>query len=106
MNSSADDSDGENLDENERILENNQRANLKNKGFMVIYPDSSIRAIWDISLFMMIVYQAIIMPMRIAFEFKQSDFLFYLEFVVDSMFIWDIVLNFNTGIYLAGQLVM
>jgi hypothetical protein len=44
--------------------------------------------------------------MRISFELPATDFLFYLDIVIDVMFIIDIFLNFNTGFYLKGQLVM
>lgn len=73
---------------------------------MVLYPDALIRAIWDISLFILIVYQGFFLPMRIAFELPATDFLFHLDIVIDVMFIFDIILNFNTGFYQRGQLVM
>jgi hypothetical protein len=57
-------------EEENAIIANKERGNLKLKiSFAVLYPDSPLRAIWDISLFLTIVYQAIVMPMRIAFEF-------------------------------------
>ena len=74
--------------------------------FGVVYPDNILRAIWDISLFVTIIYQSIILPMRISFEFHQSDFMFYLEVVIDCMFLADIFFNFNTGFYFKGQLIM
>ena len=37
--------------------------------------------------------------MRIAFELPATDFLFYLDIVIDVMFMCDIILNFNTGFY-------
>lgn len=69
-------------------------------------PDSSIRATWDITLFFFIIYQAIVMPVRISFEPPFVEFIFYFEIVVDSMFIFDVVLNFNTGFYNKGKLEM
>lgn len=72
----------------------------------VLYPDAFIRAIWDISLFILIIYQGFFLPMRISFELPATDFLFYLDIVIDVMFIIDIILNFNTGFYQKGQLVM
>jgi hypothetical protein len=61
---------------------------------------------WDVTLFLLIIYQAICLPMRIAFEFQANDFLFYFEFLVDLSFILDILLNFNTGFYQKGVLIM
>ena len=44
--------------------------------------------------------------MRISFELPATEFLFHLDIVIDVMFILDIILNFNTGFYQKGQLVM
>jgi hypothetical protein len=65
-----------------------------------------IRGFWDISLFLCIIYQSISLPTRISFELPFSEFLFYLEIVIDAMFIMDIVFNFNTGIYIKNRLMM
>ena len=46
------------------------------------------------------------MPMRISFEMETPEWLFYMEVCIDIMFLLDIVLNFNTGFYLKGQLIM
>ena len=73
---------------------------------MVFKPDSIIRATWDISLFLIIVYQAIVLPMRISFEMQYNEFIFYLEIVIDCMFMIDIIFNFNTGFYLGPKLYM
>ena len=35
-----------------------------------------------------------------------TDFSFYLEIVIDIMFIGDIFINFNTGYYEKNQLIM
>jgi len=73
---------------------------------MVFKPDSIIRATWDIMLFLIIVYQAIVLPMRISFEMQYNEFIFYLEIVIDCMFMIDIIFNFNTGFYLGHKLYM
>ena len=44
--------------------------------------------------------------MRISFEMKFNEFIFYLEIVIDCMFMIDIVLNFNTGFYSGAKLQM
>jgi hypothetical protein len=69
------------------------------KNTILLHPDSTIRAIWDLSLFACIIYQSISLPMRISFEIATDDFSFYLETIIDSMFIIDVFLNFNTGFY-------
>lgn len=60
---------------------------------------------WDLSLFVAIIYQSLSLPMRIAFEISTDDFSFYLETAIDSMFIMDVVLNFNTGFYEANTII-
>ena len=53
-----------------------------------------------------LIYQSITLPMRIAFEYEGSEFLFYLELCIDSGFILDMFLNFNTGVVIKGKVVM
>ena len=57
-------------------------------------------------MFICIIYQSITLPMRISFELPSTDFIFYLEVVIDVMFLVDIVLNFNTGFVNKGQVVL
>jgi len=64
-----------------------------------------IRALWDISLLAMIVYQAMSLPFKISFEIEINQFMFALEFGVDVMFILDILINFNTMIKINGHLI-
>ena len=64
-----------------------------------------MRAIWDLGLFLAIVYQSITLPMRISFEISTDDFTFYLETVIDSIFILDVILNFNTGFYYSNTII-
>ena len=83
-----------------------QRNSLKHNSIFLLYPDAATRAVWDISLFVLIIYQGFFLPMRISFELPATEFLFHLDIVIDVMFIFDIILNFNTGFYQKGQLVM
>ena len=88
-------------------MELHQKLNgVFNKSSFIIQPDSLMRAFWDISLFVCIIYQSITLPMRISFELNSTDFIFYLEIVIDMMFLMDIVLNFNTGFVHKGQVIM
>ena len=57
-------------------------------------------------MFLFIVYQAVTLPARIAFEFKQTDVMFHFEFTVDICFMVDILFNFNTGILSKGLILM
>ena len=44
--------------------------------------------------------------MRISFEPGFNEIIFYFEIIIDSMFMMDIVLNFNTGFYKGGKIEM
>ena len=79
---------------------------VKNRSFCVIFPDSIMRAFWDLLLLLAIIYQSIMLPTRISFETETTDFLFYLEVWIDISFMFDIILNFNTGFYKDGKLMM
>lgn len=72
----------------------------------MLSPDSVLRASWDLSLFAALIYQSFTLPMRIAFELPTTDFTFHLEMTIDIMFMIDIFLNFNTGIYVKGMKIM
>ena len=43
--------------------------------------------------------------MRISFEMATDDFTFYLETIIDSLFILDVIINFNTGFYDVSTLI-
>mmetsp|Transcript_38413 Transcript_38413/g.58488 ORF Transcript_38413/g.58488 Transcript_38413/m.58488 type:complete len:193 (+) Transcript_38413:767-1345(+) len=93
-------------DDEDDIIEKSKKEEVKTSAF-VIYPDSFGRGSWDIVLFFCIIYQSVMLPMRISFEMKTTDFTFYLEVCIDIMFLMDIFLNFNTGFYKKnGTLVM
>ena len=68
----------------------------------VILPDSGFRIVWDMTMFLFIIYQAITLPTRIAFEFEQNAFMFNFEFTIDVCFMVDVLLNLNTGIVKKG----
>lgn len=70
---------------------------------LVLRPESPIRVAWDIALFFCIIYQAIVLPMRISFEMAFNEPIFYFEVIVDCMFMFDIIMNFNTGYYYQGN---
>ena len=72
----------------------------------MIYPDAVERAVWDISLFVAIIYQSMSLPFKIAFEVKDSEFMFWFENTIDVMFIFDMLLNFNTGYHEKSRLIL
>eukprot|EP00966_Prymnesium_polylepis_P014391 332227-Prymnesium_polylepis.1 len=77
----------------------------------ILDPNSHTRLLWDYTVIVLIIYTALLVPMRIAFadELEATDdqarMWIALDRVVDILFILDVVLNFYTGHYYAGVLV-
>ena len=77
-----------------------------NKAKGVIYPDATFKGVWDLVCLVFIIYQSILIPFRLCFEVDASGALFYFETIIDVSFMIDIIVNFNTGFYKKGYLVM
>ncbi|CAD8043177.1 unnamed protein product [Paramecium primaurelia] len=69
----------------------------------VITPDGSIKMIWDLLCLAFVIYEMISIPFQISFEMEINQ-----EISITSLgvFTLDILLNFNTGVYLDGILSM
>lgn len=91
--------------DSDNVKQNQEKDEKKTKAKLLLHPDSVVRMVWDITLFVAIVYQGISLPMRIAFEISTDDFTFILEFVLDCVFMFDVFLNFNTSIYQANTII-
>ena len=65
----------------------------------MIDPDHQWRLRWDALLMLFIVYNAILVPMTVAFGTKGFSALSYVDNVADSAFIIDLFLSFRTGFY-------
>jgi len=53
-----------------------------------------------------IIYQSIIIPYRLCFEVIAKDGWYYIETAIDICFILDIFVQFNSGFYYKGNLIM
>jgi len=74
----------------------------------MLNPKNSFRMCWDIGLIMpFLLYLATLMPFRLAFENEAKMFspIYWFEFIIDLLFIIDIVFNFRTGILLDKEAV-
>lgn len=56
--------------------------------------------------FLLIVYQAVIIPYRLCFEAEAVGVMKTLELIIDICFMLDIIVSFNTGYYQKGNLVL
>lgn len=73
----------------------------------MISPEATAKAVWDMIMFVIIIYQAIMIPFNLSFENIQgSAVIEVLDYIQDLMFATDILLNFNTGFYKNGLLVL
>lgn len=72
----------------------------------IIEPDSSFKMYWDIMNFILIIYQTLVTPYRICFDVPATGFYFYLEAIMDLIFLIDIVISFNSGFYEKGVVIL
>ena len=66
--------------------------------------DQKIIIYWEISCMMIIIYEMIIIPFRLAFTSDDLKIFSEVDLIFDIIFMFDIVLNFNTSLYLKGSL--
>lgn len=69
-----------------------------------INPYSNFRTRWDLLLSVVLIYNGFVIPLRLAFDMTDdlSSPLFWLDRMVDSLFLLDILLNFRTGVIVNG----
>ncbi|OMJ86016.1 hypothetical protein SteCoe_12516 [Stentor coeruleus] len=72
----------------------------------VFHPESALIVSWDITAMVFIIYQSIEVPFRICFDIPLQGGWNVLEFIITISFMFDILLNFNTGFYSRGSLIM
>ena len=73
---------------------------------LIIVPENSLKLSWDVLGFLIIVYQAVLVPYQIGFDVKSEGDLKSIEYFVQAFFVADIFLNFNTAYYQLGTLVV
>ena len=78
----------------------------ENTSYFMFSPNSSSKLGWDLIGFAIIIYQSVVSPYRLWFDVDAAGFFFVLETIMDIFFISDFILNFNTGIYEKGMLIM
>jgi hypothetical protein len=65
----------------------------------VILPQSLFRSTWDWVLICLVLYSLVMIPLEICFVFLPGPGLQAFNFIVDFLFIMDLVLNFRTAYY-------
>lgn len=93
------------MEEEDELLSINERLHLEKSKYM-FFPDTTARTFWDMITFVSIIYQCMLLPFRIAFNPTFPATISNIDIAIDILFIIDIFLNFNTGIYDRGILIM
>lgn len=60
----------------------------------ILMPNSRTISIWNIVLMFLMLYTAIYIPYKTSFIDDTSDLVNYIELFIDSLFIFDILVNF------------
>uniref|UniRef100_A0A7S4U7Y4 Cyclic nucleotide-binding domain-containing protein n=1 Tax=Guillardia theta TaxID=55529 RepID=A0A7S4U7Y4_GUITH len=73
--------------------------------FLIFHPFANMRLAWDIIIMLLLVWNMIVIPLRIAFEnasscessFLKQDTIFYVDFAMDLIFMIDVPVTFRTA---------
>ena len=76
------------------------------KSALVFFPDSNFKTVWDLISFVFTMWQSMAVPYRISFDIEATGVFGVFEYMIDSFFMVDILVNLNTGYYKKGNLVM
>ena len=95
-------------------LDHERQHVLRSK--FTLFPESSIKTAWDCFGFIFIVCQSIMIPYNLCFGVHPEGFMVFFDALIDCFFMLDIcklqssitfvVINFNTGFYRKGVVVM
>lgn len=84
-------------DRNEEEIVNYTVKEALRKG--TLHPHSQFKKGWDIITSFLLIYVAIVVPVRVGFELTSYGNWFAWEIVIDGWFVLDLVLNFFTAFY-------
>ena len=62
------------------------------------FPTNKYKQFWDFIVMLLLIYTALYVPFKVCFVETTSEFGFILDLIVDSLFLTDIVVTFNTAI--------
>jgi hypothetical protein len=89
------------VEEREQII---NESYLTQSSWGVFHPDSSFKIVWNIIGMIFIIYQSVMIPFIICFDYSPSASLGYFQNMQDFYFMLDILVTFNTGFYHRGML--
>jgi len=68
----------------------------------ILLPDNLFKQIWDLVMLIFILYQSVVIPLKLSFDVQVHD---TIDLVQDCCFFIDIILNFNLAHYEKGVLI-
>ena len=75
--------------------QNVQTMKLHEKpAWYIIMPDSKFKTIWNVTVILLLVYTSTFVPFQVAFVDTDSDFTVFVNYMVDILFGFDIIINF------------
>jgi len=80
--------------------------NLIHKLKKVITPNNKIRILWDFYILLITFYDLFLLPLHLCFDVSFVSDLLAFDIIVNISFFLDILVNFNTGYYSKGLLIM
>jgi len=72
----------------------------------VFHPYSGPRMVWDLTIIFMILYTAIVVPLRLSWTLPETVGVWTLDRLLDLVFMIDILINFNTAFERGTELVL
>lgn len=81
------------------VVTNRKKSKVRSNHSQLINPDSPGKRLWDVYIGSLLIYTALLVPYRLAFEDDTPVGWFAFDLYLDSMFMLDILLNFFTGYY-------
>jgi hypothetical protein len=64
----------------------------------MVDPNSVLKTGWNVFMLLLVVFQSIVVPVKIAFEEVTPFEWLVAEYIQDAFFMLDIVINFNTAL--------
>jgi CRP-like cAMP-binding protein len=85
--------------QNAKVEKNELSTTEVMRKYGLMHPDFFGKTIWDLFVGVLVVYSVIVVPYRIAFNVVASGPFQFFDVLVDVMFTFDILLNFNTAYF-------
>jgi hypothetical protein len=84
------------------VAEEEHHRNMRSQHGWVILPESTYRLVWDVLLVVFLLYVAVMVPLRLAFDTEDMPTsveaysnVFWVEVIIDVAFVMDIFFNFR-----------